>query len=601
MSNACRFSLVQTPLMLAGAALCLALTGCGGGGGGSDNTTAKATQANAADTCPASTVTGPSPFVNANPVGVPPASLKASDYLIAQLTGLKVLTDWKIQITDPQIADPQKASIAELDATDNMLALRSRVQNGTSAELGPAPLLYYIKDGHVFQVDLKRATSVPVNQQLSTLGNSGKAKACTFAGGLPIKADASDSLLGINTVSATGNCNTDAPTLMVVRTNAASASDARALPSGVSLPTTGLGLFDTVGNLIGVPMIETSGSGSKLAVYSPEFVRLHDVDNGDGISAIGLVNGDAQNTSGLYVRVKDSTSLGSLRYLSWNGSKTAISQCLYAFGNSNSAFSVTDTSNTYVLDGSKLIQATGGTRTGVLANLPDNSMMTSDGLYVATNDLLVHQSASNSDGQILRVGKDGAVSMLVASGVAGHAGIVGTRGSELIYASGDRVSGLQSLWSRKLEAASANLIDANIKLISGIWERNTLNGATWDPIARQSTAPLHAVLYCKSKAGDSHCAISDLLSFSLSSGASVNVGAVKQSLQYTPKNEADFQSSVTLKSDNFGLYDGLYGSLLMTTTDLIIPFGESVWYDAYLVPPSPSSTSPLERITHFGP
>jgi hypothetical protein len=548
MSKQRRFPLTPSTLLTASAVLSLALAGCGGGGGGDATTAAKPSSTE--QTCPTTNVSRVPPFANANPEGTPVNSLSPDDYLIAQQTGFAPipLAKYIIVLADPQ--NPQSEA-TEIKVSGNMAAPRSRTQSTTSATLGPAPFVYFVNAGHVYKADLKRGNSqLPV--QLSTLGNgNGEAEACSIMSALPIEANASSSALVVATVAAGADCISSPSTLMLVHSDLNNKAKAKQLPAGVNLPATGLALLDKAGKVIGVPAMEAAvGGGTQLAVYSPiDFSRLYTVANGQGVSDVGLLSGDAQNTSGLYLKVQDGTPNGTLRYLSWGDNQASLSQCLYAF-NQSAPLSVADTDATFVLDGTTLVKATGGTNTDKLATLPD-ATLASDGLFLSTNHLVVHQSASLASGQIVSVSKaSGEVKPLVAKDTAGAATIIGGQGDTVVYAE-DQTSGLQNIFRLSVKDGGKSPIASNALLVSGIWQRDIYSGAAWDPVAKPSAAPLNALIYCTPKDGEGSCVNGSFMHYSISAGLATSLGTSTSSAS----------GSAVFSSDNFGLYDGLNGSL----------------------------------------
>jgi hypothetical protein len=377
-----------------------------------------------------------------------------------------------------------------------------------TATLHGNPLMFYVKDGKVYKVGLRKSDS-PSATQVSSL-----ASACDVVLAHQLTADGLNAWLNVKEAGADGDCAT-----VVDNRTIYARSSMDATTAAISLPT-GVSLLDSLedaasGESVGFLMLE-AGAPSKLAFYDTNLARVGDVAGGGSISAIVPVSDEPTAQSALY-RVD-----GTLRRLTWTASGATLSGSLYAFTDRESGAAAADDSTTYFADGPKLLKvAPGGTPENV-ATVSASSILTltmSDDYVMLT---VMDPASPSNPIRLASVAKsDGTAVDLPGSTVDSRPSwIVAVRGDKVLYTQ-PLASGLSQLRAVDADAKNDALVADNIEAAHS-WMGRTIK------LASESVAAEGAV-FCEPAAGETTCAHGTLKQYDIGSGAFATLGSFSSS------------------------------------------------------------------------
>ena len=281
-------------------------------------------------------VTSPAALLTVTTTAPPSPAPSPNDYLVAGTAGDRTSTTTRLflVIGDPAApAAPQPASALQVLSAGIVQPRAYQPDANGRLAAGPAPFVYFVRDGQVMKIDLKRGHSqAPV--QVSSVS-----RACAVLGAIPISGDAATAWLRVTIEETVGGCSSSSP-IVYVRSDMSAATAPQSLPARVNLDSSYAPLRSAIdGRLLGLLAVDTRTSSSQLLYVSPDLASLGVVANSSGVGTgsndLFLLSADGTDPQAVYFRINK-----SLRRLSWTESGASLSPSIYTFLDASSNFSV---------------------------------------------------------------------------------------------------------------------------------------------------------------------------------------------------------------------------------------------------------------------
>lgn len=384
--------------------------------------------------------------------------------------------------------------------------------NGRRITLGHETMVYYVRQGLLYQVNLRKSQS-PVPRRISAL-----ATACSVDDWHPFSFNSGDDgWLEVTASGADANCFDAADNRKVfVRHNAATTENPSTLPDGVRVLSA---LPDPATHaLLGFIAADNRTSPSKLSLYTPTLSYVGDVAGSTGRSALEIVSlrpGGPLRTSA-YVKTN-----GLLGRLDWSASSATLTSYFHSFSSTASddeAVAHSDDSALYFLDGLSLhrLGSTGGISTLATLNAADGTEVVLRGL---TSGHVVVQQGTNGAGHVFAVPKLGGTPLRLAP-AQGTKYVVGLNGDDVIYST---YPGFGTRVLRRIGVDGSN--DQLIAAPSSGFPMPVSNPT----VSHQSIGALDAVMWCEVPGGQGSCTNGAIRSYDVQSRTTVTLGTLSHS------------------------------------------------------------------------
>jgi len=499
----------------------------------------------------------------------PPPSAGGSDtgFYLAAIGARPSGTPGQILLIDPEHPAPP-IELALVTGPSNLYAPRAQTLTASGGrKVGMAPMAYYVANGEVFEVGLRKDEPVMASRLTNT------ADACYITRGAPSRLDATESWMEVSSAGPDGDCGSLSDNVsLYIRSGMSPNEAAMRLPAGVTVPTGTFGLVDAGGRALGLPVLDAREPVSRLVVYSPLMEPLFDVAGSEGTQQMVFMNGDGADAQAYYVAID-----GAVRRLSWTSSSASLSPILHTLGNSGQTlYAATDASGTYFNDGTTLMRLNGEASASVVAEL-DASDGRINGLHLTGGHLIANQ-ANTSSAVLSAVPKDGgAPVVLKRMDRLGDTRTLGTRG-DVVYYLQPLSSTRQKILMQPASGGMETVIADNVQYVANVWNREAPRGALLDPVAVVTTTSLEGILYCVPAAGDPDCRQGEIVHHVTSSGLNDIAGRLNLALTSS--------SYFGLTADNFNLYVELPGTVMQFVIGVGID-GDGVsvsgaWTDEYV-------------------
>ncbi|WOB07334.1 hypothetical protein [Piscinibacter gummiphilus] len=382
---------------------------------------------------------------------------------------------------------------------------------GRRITLGSSTAVYYVRNGRLFQVSLRK------NQSNQPRQISSVADACSVDDWHPFSySTGDDGWVEVTTSGADGSCFPGPDNRKVFVRRGTPATDLpTSLPDGVRITSA---LPDPASAaLLGFIAYDTRAVPSKLALYSPTLTHVSDVVGGTGRLPLELLSfrpGGPLTTSA-YAK-----SGSSVVRLDWSASSATLSSLSMPFSITvdidGNAECLSDDAAMYCVSGFLLRRLDAAGTVSTLATMAntDGSSVTLRGL--TAGHLVVQQSTDTSSGQVFAVPKLGGTPLALAPAF-GQKYVVGVHGNEVVYS---------TLGSSRV-IRRIGIDGSNDRLIT------ILNSGYPMPVSNPtvpsvSVGTLDTVMWCDVPSAG-HCTNGTIRSYDLQSGTTTALGTLSHS------------------------------------------------------------------------